>query len=192
MANVKKPKPKPLPVTTEAIGNAAETNSIKALVALADAYNRVALDGPFATDLPSHVSCFVVGSKNQYRKVNVGIGKRFEPLSISLGKRQGLIFSFKPIDKIIREGEPVERIEVSWDDIINHFGELADKIEARLNRDREEPILVKAIGEKIQQAIAANPSMHKILSEGFIVAQTHAKLEASDERLEEIPGFGMF
>jgi len=188
----KKAKPKPLPVTADAIGKAADTNAIKALVALADAFNRVALDGPFYTQLPSFVSVFVGGEKQQYRKMNVKIGAGFEPGAITLGKKQGLIFSFKPIKKMEREGHPVERIEVTWDDVIDLFGELADKIEERLNRNRSDIILVSAINAQIKQVIEKNPSMHKILTEGFALAQVHAKQQASDDRLEEIPGFGMF
>lgn len=188
----KKPKPPPLPVTAENIGKAAQTNAIKALVALADAFNRVALDGPFATDLPMFVSVYVGGTKNQYRKMNVGIGQGFEPMGISLGKKAGLIFSFKPTKAMRREGEPVERVEVSWDDVINHFGDLADKIEERLNLSREEPILVTNINSSIKSVIAKNQSMHRILTEGFGLAQVHAKQEAADDQLEEIPGFGTF
>lgn len=192
MATPKKPKPKPLPVTTESIGKAAETNAIKALVALADAFNRVALHGPFATELPMLCSVFVGGEKKQYRKMNISIGTRFMPEKIQMGKKQGLIFILSPHSPLQREGLPIERIEVSWDDIINQFGDLADQIEERLNRDRSQPILVKAIDEQIKAVIAKNPSMHKILTEGFAVAQTHAKQVASDESMEEIPGFGMF
>lgn len=181
-----------LPVTSEAIAKAADTNAIKALVALAAAFNRVALDGPFATVLPSFVSVFVGGEKQQYRKMNVGIGQRFDPLQISLGKKTGLIFAFKPMTAMEREGYPVERIEVNWDDVINIFGDLPDKIEERLNRDREQPILVSAIDEQVKAVIAKNPSMHKILTQGFALAQTHAKQSANDDRLEEIEGFGTF
>lgn len=192
MATPKKVKPKALPVTTEAIGKAAGTNAIRALVALADAFNRVALHGPFGNELPMLCSAFVGGEKQQYRKLNIQIGTRFMPSQITMGKKQGLIFIFTPHSPLQREGLPVERIEISWDDLINNFGDLADKIEERLNRDREQPVLVAAIDSQIKAVIAKNPSMHKILTEGFSVAQTHAKQEASDDSMEEIPGFGMF
>lgn len=188
----KKPKPKPLPVTTETIAKAAQTNAIRALVALADAFNRVALHGPFATELPMFVSAFIGGEKQQYRKMNVGIGVKFTPDQISMGKKQGLIFSFIPHAKLEREGHPVDRVELSWDDVINYFETLADQIEERLNRDREETILVVSINQQIKDVIAKNPSMHKILTEGFNVAQMHAKQAANDDSMEEIPGFGMF
>lgn len=185
-------KPAPLPVTTDAIAKAADTNAIKALTALADAFNRIALDGPFITELPMFVSVFVAGNKNAYRRMNFGIGESFMPEKLSLGKKAGIIFSFKPSKPIEREGQPVERIEVNWDDVINYFGDLPDKIEERLNRNRETSILVAAINKQIQAVIDKNPSMHKILTEGFELAQVHAKQNAQDDRLEEIPGFGMF
>lgn len=192
MATPKKPKPKAIPVTTEAIGKAAGTNAIKALVALADAFNRVALHGPFKTQLRMFCSAYVGGEKQSYRKMEFGMDIPFMPAQISMGKKQGLIFSFTPHAPLNREGHPIERVEIGWDDLINNFGDLADKIEERLNRDREYPILVKSIDEQIKAVIAKNPSMHKILTEGFTVAQTHAKQEASDDSMEEIPGYGMF
>jgi hypothetical protein len=186
------PKVKPLPVTKEGIKMASETNAIKALVALADAYSRTALDGPFPTELPSFVSVFVGGEKQSYRKMNLGMGVKLMPDRISLGKRCGLIFAFKPHEKLERDGQPVDRIELNWDDVINYFGPLADKIEERLNRNREESILVSAINNQIKGVIELNPSMHKILIEGFALAQQQAREDANDESLEEIPGFGMF
>lgn len=192
MTKIKPSKPTPLPVTTETIAKAADTNAIKAVVAVADAFNRVSLDGPFETALPSFVSVFVGGSKQSYRKLNIKMGERFEPLEITMGKKQGLIFSFKPVGSIVRDGCPVERIELTWDDVIDIFGDMADKIEERLNRHREEKILVEAINVQIKDVVAKNPSMHKILSEGFALAHIHSKQSANDDRLEEIPGFGMF
>jgi hypothetical protein len=192
MATPKKPKPKPLPVTTETIGKAADTNAIKALVALGDAFNRVALHGPFATELPMFCSTFVGGEKQQYRKHSIPIGTRFMPDKISMGKKQGLIFSFTPEGQLQREGHPIDRAEIGWDDVINHFGDLADKIEERLNRNREQAILVESIDTQIKAVIAKNPSMHKILTEGFALAQVHSKQAANDDSMEEIPGFGMF
>lgn len=187
-----KPKPKPLPVTTEAISKAAETNAIKALVALADAFNRVALHGPFETELRMMCSVYLGGEKKAYRRMELAIGVGFMPEKIGMGKRQGLIFSFKPHKELQREGHPVEHIEIGWNDVINHFGDLADQIEERLNRNRESPILVSAIDKQVKDVIAKNPSMHKILTQGFAVAQTRAKQEAQDDSMEEIPGFGMF
>lgn len=192
MASPKKPKAKPLPVNTENIAKAAQTNAIRALVALADAFNRVALFGPFETELPMFCSVYVGGEKQQYRKDNISIGTPFMPASISMGKRAGLIFAFTPTGQLQRQGAPIERIEIGWDDLINNFGELADQIEDRLNRDRHEKILVSSIDEQIKAVIAKNPSMHKILTEGFAVAQTHAKQDAADDSMEEIPGFGIF
>lgn len=193
MATPKKKKPAPLPVTAENIGKAAQTNSIKALVALADTMNRVALHGPFPTELPMFCSVYLPNKQpNGYRKMNIGIGTKFMPDKVFLGKKSGLIFSFTPAASLQREGENVERIEIGWDDLINSFGDLADKIEERLNQNRQEPLLVENINSAIKAVIAKNPSMHKILTEGFALAQVHAKQEASDDSMEEIPGFGMF
>lgn len=193
MPNAKKTtKPTPLPITPEAIQKAAETNSIKALVGLADAFNRVALSGPFPIELPCFVSAFIGGQKNTYRKVNLKIGMTFDPLKIALGKKQGLIFSFKPMADFKREGEPVQHIEMTWDDVISFFGDLSDKIEERLNRDREHPIIVSEVNDQIKAVIDKNPSMHKILTEGFALAQIEAKQNAADDHLEEIEGFGTF
>jgi hypothetical protein len=193
MATPKKPKPKPLPVTAENIGKAAKTNSMKALVALSEAVNRVALHGPFATELPLFCSVYIPSkAPNGFRRMNINIGTKFMPDKVFLGKKSGLIFSFTPTVAMQREGEAVERIEMGWDDVINHFGDLADKIEARLNQNRQEPVLVSAIDRQIKAVIGKNPSMHKILTEGFGLAQVQAKQDATDDSMEEIPGFGMF
>ena len=76
---------------------------------------------------------------------------------------------------------------MGWDDLVNTFSELSDLIEERLDGTK-----VAEMDEKLKATSARNPSMHKILVEGFALAQNHSKQEAADEQLTEIPGFGMF
>jgi hypothetical protein len=117
----------------------------------------------------------------------VGIGQKFATEAVSLGKKQGLIFAFKPVGTLERNGETVERVEMGWDDVVNSFADLADRIEEKMDGK-----LVTDINTALKAAIDRNPSMHKILSEGFRVAQTHSKTDAADEQLEQIEGFGSF
>lgn len=183
---------KALPIDEATIQKAADTNSIKALVALADACSRVELKGPFTVSLPGVHSAFIGGTKNQYRRFNVPIGKRFNLSTVSIGKKVGLIFSLLPAEEMRREGEPVTRVEMTWDDIINHFDDLSEQIEEHLNAYRDEEILVEKINDAIREAVSKNGSMHKILTEGFALAQAKSKELANVDQLEEIPGFGSF
>jgi hypothetical protein len=180
-------KPAPLPVTAEAIDKAAQTNTIKDLVRLSDAFYRVGVRGPFTVELPLFTSVFIGGDKQQYRRMQINIGMGFNTERVSLGKKSGLIFAFAPATPLDRNGEAVERIEMGWDDLVNTFADLADRIEEYLDGAK-----VSEIDEKIKATIARNPSMHKILVEGFSLAQTHSKEAAADEQLETIDGFGMF
>jgi hypothetical protein len=182
----KAPKPKALPVTSESIGKAAQTGTIKDLVKLADAFHRVGILGPFKLELPLFCSMWIT-EKAQYRRGNVTIGAAFNTDRVSLGKKQGLIFAFTPAGPLDRNGEKVERIEIGWDDIVNNFADLADQIEEKLGGRN-----VAEINDALKAAIARNPSMHAILTKGFDLAQVHSKEEASSDQLEEIPGFGMF
>jgi len=183
----KKPKPTPLPVTADAIDKAAQTGTIKDLVRLSDAFYRVGIRGPFEIELPLFCSMFIGGEKQAYRRGNVNIGTLFDTLRVSIGKSQGLIFAFKPSKPLDRNGEPVESIEIGWDDVVNSFADLADQIE-----DALAGVKVKDMNEALKAAIARNPSMHKILNEGFALAQKDSKEQAVDDQLTTIPGFGMF
>ena len=181
----KKAKPKGIPVTADTIGKAAQTGTIKDLVKLADAFYRAGVHGPFAVALPIFCPMHIPGKG--YRRGNVTLGQRFNTDKVSLGKSQGLIFSFTPQDPMDRNGEAVERIEIGWDDVINNFENIADLIQARMDgRD------VTEMNTALKEAIARNPSMHKILSEGFALAQIQSKQTASTEVLEEMPGWGSF
>src|SRR5206468_3373582 len=105
------------PPKPEHIEAAAKTPSIKQLVWLADAFHRVASRGTVTTQMPQRLAC-EVASKG-YRQFNIPINTILECDSMRVGKREGIIFRFRPKQRIERkstrgEMEIIESVEMSW------------------------------------------------------------------------------
>lgn len=180
-----KTKPAPVQVTAEMIDKAARTSTVINLVKLAEAFARAGAHGPYPTELPIHAAVHV--KEKGYRRHHVPLGTRVTANKINIGKRDGLIFVLPVEGDWVCDKGLVEWIELSWDDIINSFGDFADRVDGYLDG-----ISVKEIDASVRDAISKNPAMHKILSEGFAVAQTHKKQGVAESIDQENPLWGQF
>jgi hypothetical protein len=183
------------PPSPEHIEAAAKTPSIKQLVWLADAFHRVGSRGSVVTQMPQLVVGEVAGKG--YRKFNLPINTALECDSMRVGKREGIIFRFRPKQRIERKSsrgdmELIEAIELSWNDVCNLFLSLADDIEQRIRDVRHYEVKIAALDTDIRRLILKNAQMHPIITEGFKRAQDVAKNQANDDALEHIEGFGTF
>lgn len=167
------------------IDKAAKTSVVKDLVTLAEAFARAGAHGPFPTELPIHAACSV--KEKGYRRHHVPLGTRVSAGMIRIGKQAGLIFVLPVDGEWMCDKGPVEWIELSWDDIINSFSSLADRIEGYLDG-----VKVGEIQASVLDAIKRNGAMHKILSEGFALAQQHKKENVITEIDESHPLWGQF
>lgn len=192
MATKKKAVPAPAPEHIEA---ASKTASVKHLVWLADAYHRVGARGPVQTQVPLFVAGEVEGG--QYRRFNLAPDTWLETESMRVGKREGLIFRFRPkvaIERKSSRGElqKILAVEMSWSDICDVFPTLANDIEQRIADVRQVKLRIDDLDKEIKAFIQKNAQMHGIITEGFKKAQELAKTQANDDVLEHIPGYGMF
>jgi hypothetical protein len=183
------------PPSPEHIQAAAKTPSIKQLVWLADAFHRVGSRGTVVTQMPLFVAGEV--ANKGYRKFNLVMGTVLECDSMRVGKREGIIFRFRPKHRMERkssrgEMEMIEGVEMSWTDVCNVFISLADDIEQRIRDVRHAEVKIAELDGDIRRLILKNAQMHGIITEGFKQAQDVARNQASDETLEHIPGFGTF
>ncbi|MCG7348893.1 hypothetical protein [Sphingomonas sp. ACRSK] len=178
-----------VPVTPEMIDKAARTTTVKDLVKLAEAFVRAGAHGPFPTELPIFGPCAVRKPEEGvvYRRHNIPVGTRVNASKITIGKRDGLIFVLPIEGEWVCDKGPVEWIELGWDDVINSFADLADRIEGYLDG-----VKVAEIQASVKDAIAKNPAMHKILTEGFVLAQTHKKEDVAASVDQEHPLWGQF
>lgn len=181
----KAPKTPPTKVTAEMIDKAANTSTVRDLVALADALNRATIHGPYAVELPVFAPCHV--HDKGYRQHNVPSGVQVTPAGVSIGKRGHLIFRLDVAEEWICDKGPVQWIELAWDDIVNSFDGLADRIEGYLDG-----LTVKAIDELCFDAIKRNPAMHKVLNEGMAVASQRSRETVKKDELEQNPLWGKF
>jgi hypothetical protein len=192
MAAKKKPSGPPAPEHIEA---AAKTASVKHLVWLADAYHRVGARGPVQTQIPLFVAGEVEGKG--YRRFNLAEDTWLETEGMRVGKREGLIFRFRPKVAMQRKSsrgelEKIEAVEMSWSDICDVFPSLANDIEQRILDVRQVKLRIDDLDKEIKSVIQKNGQMHGIITEGFKKAQELAKSQANDDVLEHIPGYGSF
>lgn len=180
-----KPKSTVSPPTPEQIAAAAKTSVIQDLVSLASAFSRAGIHGPFATELPILTSCQV--KEKGYRRHNVPIGTIVNAETIRIGARDGLIFVMPIVGEWTCDKGPVDWIELGWDDVVNIFADLSERIEGYLDG-----VKVPEINAKVKSAIARNKAMHKILSDGFTLAQRDKKENATTDAMQENPLFGQF
>lgn len=183
------------PPSPEHIDKAAKTSSIKQLVWLADAFHRVGARGPVQTQAPLFVAGEV--ADKGFRRFNLPIDTWLETDNMRVGKREGLIFRFKPKNVLERpssrgERDKIEAIEISWSDVCNIFTSLATDIEQRIADVRHVALRVDDLDKELKSLIQKNAQMHGIITEGFKRAQELAKGQANDDVLEHIPGYGMF
>lgn len=175
--------------TPEMIGKAAESSVVKSLVRLAEAFVRVGAHGPFTIELPLFCACAIKGKG--YRRHSVPSDTKVDAGTIKIGKRDGLIFLFPINGSWECDKGPVEWIELAWDDVINTFADLADRVEGYL-ANSDAALTVEEIDQQVRAAIEKNPAMHEILSKGFESAQEEAKLTAQAVVEEENPLWGAF
>lgn len=191
-----RPKKAPVaPPKPEHIEAAAKTPSIKQLVWLADAFHRVGSRGAVQTQMPQLLAGEV--ADKGFRKFNLAINTWLECDSMRVGKRDGLIFRFRPKQLIERkssrgEMEVIEIVEMSWSDVCNLFVSLADDIEQRIRDVRHTEVKIEQLNADIRRMILKNEQMHGIITEGFKRAQDVAKNQANDDALEHVEGFGTF
>lgn len=183
------------PPKPEHIEAAAKTPSIKQLVWLADAFHRVGSRGAVQTQMPQLLAGEV--ADKGFRKFNLAINTWLECDSMRVGKRDGLIFRFRPKQRIERkssrgEMEVIEIVEMSWSDVCNLFIDLADNIEQRIRDVRHTEVKIEQLNADIRRLILKNEQMHPIITEGFRRAQEVAKGQSNDDALEHIEGFGTF
>lgn len=175
-------------VTADMIGKAAKTATVKDLVKLAEAFARAGAHGPYPVVLPLLGACAVRKPEGVvYRRHNIPTGTRVTAGRITIGKRNGLIFVLPIEGDWECDKGPVEWIELSWDDVINTFADLSDRVEGYLDG-----IKVAQIQAAVVDAITRNPAMHKILSEGFVLAQEHKKQNVTDDIDQSNPLWGAF
>lgn len=175
-------------VTTDMIDKAARTSTVKDLVRLAEAFARAGAHGPYPVVLPLLGACAVQKPEGTvYRRHNIPAGTRVNAGRITIGKRNGLIFVLPIEGEWVCDKGPVEWIELSWDDVINTFDDLADRVEGYLDG-----IKVSEIQAAVVDAINRNPAMHKILSEGFVLAQEHKKQDVNTDVDQSNPLWGAF
>ena len=172
----------------ELVSKTAETPVMKDLVRLSEAFSRASIHGPFRAQLP--VFCAMSIEGKGFRRGQVKEGHPFASESIRLGKKQGLIFVLKPATKLERNGEDVAAIELAWDDIINHFLPLAERIDESLGEDSN--AFAKRIDAKLIEALERKPELYDVLSQGFERAQKDHREIAITGQLETLPGFGSF
>lgn len=172
-------------VTPDMVDKASRTTTVTDLVKLAEAFARAGAHGPYSIELPLLTACAV--KEKGYRRHNVPSGTRVNAGRITIGKRNGLIFVLPIEGEWVCDKGPVEWIELSWDDIINSFSDLAERVEGYLDGTN-----VTAIQTAVVDAINRNPAMHKILSEGFVVAQEHKKQNVADDVDQAHPLWGAF
>ncbi len=186
MATAPRKKKAPIPAPTEQhIALAAKTPEISKLVRLARVFTRVGARGPFSVDIPLFCSMFM-GEKG-YRKGNVPVDTRLQTLEVLVGKRAGLIFRFKPVGQLLREGEPVEAVEMGWEDIVGTMPELCVQLATFLD-----DTYVAELDKGIKAVIAKNPAMHGVIAGGFSKAQSEEKEDVSQEELEANENWGQF
>lgn len=189
----KAPKAPATPVTDAHIHKAAESNVIKQLVDVANAFTRAGVGGPFATDLTILGSVMI--KEKSYRKTSIEEGTRVNAKDIAIGARAGLIFRFDVVGSMKNPHGEALWIELSWDDVVNVLGDFSEKVESRLN-DNTKPgdglATIKQIDSQVKAAINANKAMHKVLTEGFGLAQKRGREVAQDESLTTISGYGSF
>ncbi|SFJ49548.1 hypothetical protein SAMN03159338_1563 [Sphingomonas sp. NFR04] len=172
-------------VTADMISKAANTSTVKDLVKLAAAFARASVHGPYPVELPILCACAV--KEKGYRRHSVPTGTRVNAKEIRLGKRDGLIFVMPVDGEWVCDKGPVEWIELAWDDIINCFGDLAERVESYLDGAK-----VADIQAAVVDAIKKNAAMHKILSEGFVVAQQDKKEQVTNSIDQSNPLWGQF
>jgi hypothetical protein len=189
--------PPPPPPTEAQIVQASQSGFMRDLLAVARAFGAAGINGPFTVTLPQLVQGWVT-EKNGYRKIGVKAGARFTVDKITMGKRAGLLFCFKPEDAPVADKDNPAWIELEWDDVVNAFGDLADDVDRRFagaqDTDPADPIVkvVSDVNDRLKQTIAKNAGMHGILKAGFERAYTDAKANAHLDYEEALPGFGQF
>jgi hypothetical protein len=184
-----KSKAPPIKATPEMIGKAADTSVVKSLVRLAEAFARAGAHGPFTIELPLFCACAI--KDKGYRRHSVPSDTKVDAGTIKIGKRDGLIFLFPINGSWTCDKGEVDWIELSWEDVINTFADLADRIEGYLNTS-DAALKVEEIDAQVRTAIEKNAAMHEILSKGFESAQLEAKEVAKAVVEEENPLWGAF
>lgn len=195
----KKTKPKPIPVNDEVVKRASETDEIKNLAEIARAYSRAGLYGPYRVKMPAKVAAYISGKKNRYGRIQIEVPQPFNLADVKIGKRDGLIFVLEPAFDMKYKGEPVDRIELTWEDLMDCIGggsdgDLTDKICELLNGNRPLPeqIRVWDTNTAIKEAVSKNPSMHEILNKGFQYAYENHRNSTDLEIMEQSEAFGAF
>lgn len=185
--------PPPPPPTEAQIVQASQSGFMRDLLTVARAFGAAGINGPFTVALPQLVQGWVA-EKNGYRKISIKSGAQFTVDKITMGKRAGLLFCFKPTAEPVADKDNPAWIELEWDDVVNAFGDLADDVERRFG-DAACSVELKTITEtntRLKQAIASNAGMHKILLAGFDRAYADAVKNAHLDYEESLPGFGQF
>jgi len=180
--------PPPPPPTEAQIAQASQSSFMRDLLTVARVFGEAGINGPFTVTLPQLVQGFVT-EKNGYRKISIKAGAQFNVDKITMGKKAGLLFCFKPTAEPVADKDNPAWIELEFDDVVNAFGDLADDFDARLQASGK---LVQEVNNRLKATINANPSMHKILTTGFERAFAEGAKNAHHAFEEALPGFGQF
>lgn len=188
MKTAKKPRARPSEATPERVQLAAKTSAIAQLVELANVFARASVFGPFEVEMPLIAAVEI--ENYGVRRKPIPAHCHLSATKIVLGKRDGLIFKFAPVGSIKCDRGEIKEIDMLWDDVVNSLPGLYERMEMVLGADTN--AAVKQCDATIKGAIAANPSMHKILSDGFALALEEELRKSHSEALENNPLFGSF
>lgn len=167
---------------------AAKTQFMLRLLHVAEAFGIAGTKGPFTASLPGVFPGWVE-EKNGYRQISILAGTRWDVTKVTLAKKKGIMFCFKPLDtRPSADKDWPVHIEMTWDDVINTFGDLADAIDANLVLQNR--VEVAPTNAQLKEAIARNAAMHKVLVGGFERAHVAAVEKAETDRVESTPGWG--
>jgi len=169
------------------VEKAASLAFIQQLIEIGEMFSRIGVQlRTCEVKLPIVASAWVPAKAAQggYRKCPVPAGAKFEADKVTLGKKNGLIFHFKPL-VAAQSGDVYDRIELPWDETQDIFPDIADKVEAELGFD------VEAVNQKLKAACAKRKEIHKILSEGFDKAFSARNDRIRKEAEHSEPLFGI-
>lgn len=184
------PKKKAEPVTSAMVTKASNSTIVKDLICLATAFTRAGIKGPFEFVLPVLTSVSV--KDKGYRRHNVPMGTLVNAGEIKIGKRDGLIFIMPVVNDWVCDKGPVEWVELGWDDLVNCFDYFPDMIlESYLAAGATERNIAM-LNNNVRGAINTNAGMHRVLNEGFAIAQTRKRNVALQDDMQDNPLFGQF
>lgn len=184
---IKKPAQR---ATKAQIEKAAKSIPIRDMAKLANAFVKVGIEENAELQLPLH--CTVNIKDKGYRKTQLRAGLQLAPSRIYLGKKNGLIFVFETTCQVKCNKGDVESCEVLWSDVINFFGDFADKVEYLYKDSEPETDTIDDMEHMLKSAIDKNPAMHSVLAKGFAKVQEDANRYALRDDFEGNEIFGLF